>query len=72
MRNQESSTSTTQLRDLDLAAKVARLPDVFLVGPIEVAAITGFAVSSLRNPAQRARLGMPDPWPYAMCVGLWG
>ncbi|MDR3453017.1 MAG: hypothetical protein P4L96_09460 [Rhodoferax sp.] len=49
------------LRDFDLAAKVARLPDSFLIGPPEISSITGFAVSSLRNPAQRARLGMPEP-----------
>lgn len=55
------STHYFETRDFDLAAKVEKLPDTALVGPHEVAALSGIAVSSIQKPTQRKSIGLEEP-----------
>ena len=48
-------------RDLDLAAKVAKMEDDALVGTWEVSAFTGIARSSFHKKLQREKIGLPAP-----------
>ena len=61
VNNPTKPTKKSQLRDLDLGAKVAKLEDDALVGPREVSALTGIARSSFQKKKQREKIGMPLP-----------
>ena len=56
-----NSKKKYQPRDLDLAAKVAKMEDDSLVGPWEVSALTGIARSSFHKKLQREKIGLPNP-----------